>query len=71
MQVDFTLQTHLDRINERTDRWLMQFNINKWNVLSIGRGNRYAINNEALISSEYEKDLRVRVSFDINLIGRT
>ena len=54
-----TLQVYLDRMNEWTDRWQMQFNINKCKVLSLGRDNpqnRYTINHEALRSLGYEKD---------------
>ena len=55
------LQENLDRMNEWTDRWQMQVNIKKCKVFSVGGDNsqnRYTINNEALISSEYEKFLK-------------
>ena len=64
------MQANLDRMNEWPDRWQMQFNITKCKIFSVGRGNpqnRYTINNEALISLEYEKDLEVRVSSDLSL----
>ena len=44
--------------------------INKYKVLSACRGNphnRYTIINEALIGSDYAKDLRVRVSSGLSL----
>ena len=53
------LQVDMDKMNEWTDRWQMQFNINKCKVHSVGRGNpqyMYMINNKALIGSDYEKD---------------
>ena len=54
-----------------TDRCQMQFGINKCKVFSVGRGNpqnSYTINNEALVSLEYEKDLGVKVSSDVGQI---
>ena len=64
------LQADLDRMKEWTDRWQMQFNINKCKVLSVGRGNPnngYTIHNEALVRSGYEKDLGIIVSQDLRL----
>ena len=52
------MQTDLDGMNECTDRWQMQFNINQCKVLRVGKGKPqciYAIKNEALIDSEYDK----------------
>ena len=51
----------------------MQFGINRCKVFSVGRGNpqnRYMINNEALITLEYDKYLGVKVSSDVGLIKR-
>ena len=47
-----------------------ELTVGKCKVLCVGRDNprnRYTINNEALISLEYEKDLGVRVSSDLSL----
>ena len=56
------MQADLDRIDEWTGRWQVQFSINKCKVLSLGRGNpqntsRYTINNKALMGSEYERKI--------------
>ena len=48
----------------------MQHNINNCKVVSVGRcnpRNSYTINNKTLVSSEHEKDLRVRITSDISL----
>ena len=48
----------------------MQFSINKCKVLSVGRGNphnKYTLNQEELVGSEYEKDLGVIVDSDLRL----
>ena len=66
----FALQTDLDRMNEWSKTWQMKFNINKCKVLSIGRGNphnKYTLNHEELVSSEFEKDLGVIVNSDLRL----
>ena len=61
------LQADLDKINERTNRWQMHLKISQWKLLFIGRGNPHncVINNEALVGSEYEKDIGVIASSDI------
>ena len=64
------LHTDLDRMNEWSNRWQMQFNISKCKVLSVGRGNphnKYTLNQEELVGSEYEKDLGVTVDSDLRL----
>ena len=64
------LQEDLDKMMEWTNRWQMQFNINKCKVLSVGRGNphsRYTLNNETLVGTGQEKDLGVIVSSDLRL----
>ena len=46
------LQVDLDIMNGWTDKWQMQFDINKCRILSIGRGNphyRYTINMRLLL----------------------
>ena len=48
----------------------MQFDINKFQVLNVGRRNpqyRYTINHEALLGSNYGKYLGVRISSDRSL----
>ena len=55
--VAIALQADLNNMNEWIDRWQMQFNTEKYNVLSVARSNpqnRYTIN-EALISLECER----------------
>lgn len=55
------------------DRWQMQFIINRCKVFSVGRRDpqyRYTLNNEVLIGSEYEKDLRGRVISKLSLINQ-
>ena len=64
------LQTDLDRMSDWADKWLMQFNVNKCKVLSLGRRNphsKYMIKNKELVSSGYEKDLGVIVNADLQV----
>ena len=64
------LQSDLDKMNEWSNRWQMQFNINKCKVLSVGRDNprsKYTLNHEEVVRSEYEKDLGVIVNSDLRL----
>ena len=64
------LQEDLDRLNEWSSKWQMQFNTSKCKVLRVGRGkphNRYTLNREELVCSEYEKDLGVIVNSDLRL----
>ena len=62
-----SLQADLGRMNKWTDRGQMQFNINKCKVIRIDLLKRYTINNEALVGSEFEKNLRVIAISDLYL----
>ena len=49
----------------------MQFNVNLSEVLNVGRGNphnKYTINNEALICSEYRKKKNFGVNLALTLV---
>ena len=64
------LQEDLDRMNEWSNKWQMQFNASKCKVFRVDRGkphNRYTLNREELVCSEYEKDLGVIVNSDLRL----
>ncbi len=57
-------------MNERSNKWQIQFNVNKCKALSTGRDNprnKYTLNREELVSSEYEKDLGVINNSDLRL----
>ena len=45
------LQDDLDRLYEWSEKWQMQFNVNKCSIMSIGKGNRpvdYTLNDTTL-----------------------
>ena len=62
------LQEDLDRLHDWSEKWKMQFNVNKCSIMSIGRGNwqvDYTLNDTALGRTESARDLGVQVSRDL------
>ena len=62
------LQDDLKALYDWSSKWMMQFNVNKCSVLSVGRNNPqydYTLNNTVLSHSSCERDLGVRVSSDL------
>ena len=62
------LQGNLDRLNEWVVRWQMEFYIDKFRVMNVGRENphnRYSTNKVTLNRSECERYLAVQISSDL------
>ena len=62
------LQEDLDKLYNWSDKWEMQFNINKCNIMRVGKGEgtvEYSLNNIALDRTYSARDLGVQVSSDL------
>ena len=62
------LQEDLDRLYEWSEKWQMQFNVDKCSIMSVGRSNGpvdYKINDNNLGRSYSERDLGVQVSSNL------
>ena len=62
------LQEDLDKLYNWSDKWEMQFNINKCNIMRVGKGEgtvEYSLNNIALDRIYCARDLGVQVSSDL------
>ena len=62
------LQDYLNRLYEWSEKWQMQFNVNNYSIMSVGKGNRpvdYILNDTTLGRSYSVRDLGVQVSTDL------
>ena len=62
------LQDDLNRLYEWSEKWQMQFNVNKCSIISVGKGNRsvdYTLNGNTLGRSYSVRDLGVQISSDL------
>ena len=62
------LQDDLNWLYEWSEKWQMQFNVDKCSIMSVGKGNRpvdYTLNDNTLGRSYSVKDLGVQVSSDL------
>ena len=53
------VQDDLNRLYEWSEKWQMQFNVNKCSIMSVGKGNRpvdYTLNDTTLGRSYSERD---------------
>ncbi len=65
------LQEDLDKLQEWSNKWLLEFNPTKCNIMKIGAGSRrpntrYYLGEEILQESEKEKDLGVDIMPDLS-----
>ena len=64
------LQRDLDRMNDWLGKWLMEFNVNKCNVINLDKDNldhSFTLRNVSLKKSDCERNLGVMVSSDLRL----
>ena len=62
------LQEDLNRLHDWSEKWEMQFNVNKCSIMSVGKSDRlvdYSLNNSNLGRSHSARDLVVQVSSDL------
>ena len=62
------LQDDLNRLYKWSEKWQMQFNINKCSIMSVGKGNRsvdYTLNDTTLGRSYSVRDFGVKISSDL------
>ncbi len=62
------LQEDLNRLQDWSEKWEMQFNVNKCSIMNIGKGNcqvEYTLNETTLGRTNSVRDLGVQVSGDL------